>query len=319
VRRLVNDAVPSIIGRAGTDGLVALALVGSAARGEETWQGDHLVSDLDILAVTSAFFAPRLASDLSTAAAGTNRNISIGCSPTYSLRRYRTLEFYGAKRDGWVLWGAADAFSGVRMTGPGDIPPWEAIRLVLNRAVDILRGDAGLIAPWYVLVKMYLALWEAELVMAGSYDPSYRKQKELLGYADTVLGDRELRNIVHAATAVKLDGADPRVFRQGSEAHKVTLVRGLNSLVSRYVARDIEVLDALGMLSAGHNSMPHRLYYLARHANSPRHWARAIKEEPAFWYWRKALEVLMGRRNPSRNQLLRFLEEFDRTHQPLPR
>lgn len=319
VRRLIVDALPGILDEAGTDGLVALALVGSASRGEETWSDGALVSDLDVIAVTRTAFAPKLAQRLSRAAERSGRDLSIGCSPIYSLDRYRTLEFYGAKRNGWVFWGAPDVFAKVRMDDPQDIPGWEAIRLVLNRAMDLMRADAGLLAPWYAVVKFYLALGEAELILGGAYDPSYRRQQAQIASSETVLGDRQLRDLVLDAAAVKLDGADPHMFSRGIAEHRGFLIRGMTALLSKYLARDLDVFEALGVLSAGHHSLPHRLYYMARHGTSPRHWTRAIGQDPAFWFWRMAVEALAGKPGPPRAGLLMLIDDFDRTHQPLPR
>ena len=89
--------------------------------------------------------------------------------------------------------------------------------------------------------------------------------------------------------------------------------------MSQYLEHDVGLFEGLRALSLAHHSLPHRLYYAARHVRSPGRWSRMARTEPVFWFWRMALEVLVHRRRLSGSELLALLADFDRTHQPLPR
>ena len=53
-----------------------------------------------------------------------NNGMGVGCFPLYSLKRYRTVEFYEAKHTAWVFWGKPNIFNYVRLEKPSEIPKW---------------------------------------------------------------------------------------------------------------------------------------------------------------------------------------------------
>lgn len=319
VRRLATETLPEVLAKAGTDGLVALAVVGSCARGEETWLDDKLLSDVDVAAVIKSGLGPKAVRRLEQAGRDIGHGFTIGCFPVYSLTRYRTLEFYGAKRDAWVYWGDADVFKRVRVDAASDVPRWEGPRLVLNRAMDFLRADAGLVDRRYATAKMYLALGEAALVLDGAYDPSYRRQQLLIESREGVLGDRELRDWFLASVEFKFDPRDPRMFTERPDAHRVRFLNGMARLFSQYLGREVEPLEGLRVLSERHRSAAHRALFLARNASRPSRWSRVVASDPVFWFWNVAVEALTGNHTYRGADLVALLADFDRTHQPLPR
>jgi hypothetical protein len=317
VLAMIDETRAVVVRSATTDGLIALALVGSASRGEETWAGSELVSDIDVTAIVRTV-DPRIHRRFDALAKSLPAGISIGSAPLYSLDRYRTLDLFSSQRDGWVFWGDRAVFGRVRIRSAADVPRWEAPRLALNRSVDFLRADAGLVPPWYAAVKMYLALGEAELILAGAYDPSYRVQREAIGRLDTVLGDADLRDRIMDALAVKLDAIEPHMLMDDS-SNRAHAILGLESLFSRYLAQPVDTDAGLEMMARGHRSMPHRAYYLARNRRRPDRWRRALVTEPIFWFWATTLDVVRGRLQLDPSQLAEFLDDFKETHQPLVR
>jgi len=317
VRSLVESIAPKIVQRAHAIGMVALAVVGSAARGEETWQDNRLVGDIDLAAIVRSS-DPLTARRLAQAGHGLADGVGLGYFPLYSLRRYRTLEFYEAKRTAWVVWGDRDVFQQVRVESASDIPEWEALRLVLNRAMDCIRARAGLLPPWYAAVKAYLAIGEADLVFGKRYVPSYQGRWQVIAAAGRVCDSTELLERVRWATDWKLSGVgsgEPGAW-QGYEAW---LLSCLSELLGRYLGRPTDALAGLEVIARRNTHLAHRAAYVARHARAPRRWARALRSDPIFPIWREAIQVLRGDRTASVSELRLLLTDWERTHQPLPR
>jgi hypothetical protein len=317
VRALVEPLVPTIIERAGTKGLVALAVVGSAARGEETWSGERLAGDIDLAAVVRSP-NPLVHQRVERTADGLAGGLVLGCFPLYSLGRYRTIELYEAKRTAWILWGQADVFDRVRMDEPRDIPKWEALRLLLNRAMVCLEARARILPPWYAAVKTYLALGEADLVFRERYVPSYRGRWKEIEACGDVLGSRELLRRVEWAMQLKLGGAIPDGEFEVHQ-HERWLLEGLQQLISRYLECDVTVATGLALLSRRTTHLPHRAVHVVRHWRSPEEWFGAICQDPIFPIWERATRLLDENSHASDGELRGLLGEFQRVHQPLPR
>jgi len=315
VQAHLRPVVPQILGRAGEHGLVALAVVGSAARGEETWRQGKLVGDIDLAAVTWSP-DPFTVRRFHEAARGLGPDIGLGCFPLYSLRRYRTLEFYEAKRTGCVLWGETGVFERVRIESAGDIPRWEGLRLLLNRVMECIRARARLLPPWYAAVKTYLALGEADLVFAGRYAPSYQSRWELLEADGAVLGSRELLERFRWAIQLKLHGdTQPGQINQHEYEH--WLLEGLALLLSRYLGEHVTVEAGLAVVSRRIVHPIHRVLYMVRHWRQPRLWAAAVQRDPVFPIWECAIQVLSNTIQLSNRALRALIMDWEQTHQPL--
>ncbi|TAK33771.1 MAG: hypothetical protein EPO21_11865 [Chloroflexota bacterium] len=317
VRALLESAVPRILERAGTRGLLTLAVVGSAARGEETWSGEKLVGDIDLAAVVR-WPDPWTRHRFERAANGFHDAMGLGCFPLYSLRRYRTLEFYEAKKTAWVVWGQPDVFDRVRVAQAQDIPKWEGLRLLLNRAVDCLRARAELIPGWYAAVKAYLALGEADLIFADRYVPSYRARGDITEVSGVVLGSAALFERFHWATRVKL-GEEPPPDQFTSREHERWLIEGIASLTSRYLGQSVTVPGGLELLSRRIGHPEHRGLYIAQHIRHPRQCAPVLRRDPAFVVWGRALAILSGEKPTTARELAALISDFGRVLQPLPR
>jgi predicted nucleotidyltransferase len=317
VRSLITSVVPTILDRAGTAGLVALAVVGSAARGEETWCDEQLAGDIDLAAVVRSP-GPITRRRFERASHGLGKGIEIGCFPLYSLSRYRTIEFYEAKRSAWVLWGDASVFERVRIAEAQDIPHWEALRLLLNRAMHCLQVRAGEQLAWYAAVKTYLALGEADLVFAGRYVPSYHGRWQQLDAAGQVLGSRELLARVCWASHAKLTGAGA-IGRIDCGEYESWLLSGLQSLVSKYLGQDIGLLEGLDVIARQSRHPAHRAAYLARHRLRHIGWRTALTQDPIFAIWRQAIQMLQSQDDADLADIRRLLADWRQTHQPLPR
>lgn len=315
IRTLIEPLVPNILTQMSEHRVVALAVVGSAARGEETWRDGRLVGDVDLAAVVQSP-DPLTMSKLTRAAQELPNGVGLGCFPLYSLQRYRTIEFYEAKRTAWVVWGVQNVFQQVRMTHSNDIPLWEALRLLLNRMMDCLRARANLVPPWYAAVKSYLALGEADLVFSNRYVPSYRGRLHQLESSQETLGSAELLKHVRWATEMKLGSSI--ISESGDwQSYERWLLDGTAMLMSRYLQKSVPPLDALQLISKQIVRPAHRAAYLIRHLIHPDHWINVLYHDPIFAIWRLVLQVLYGQINLSTYQIQRLLTDWERTHQPL--
>jgi hypothetical protein len=91
-----------------------------------------------------------------------------------------------ARSRGIVVWG--DTTLPARLAGPvaGRIHPWEAVRLVGNRALELLAAPGPESAPalrprgWYALAKAVTGLWTARLIVEGRYRIGWNVRRALL-------------------------------------------------------------------------------------------------------------------------------------------
>ena len=108
----------------------AVAVSGSAARDEEIWEGDHLVSDIDMMVFTERR-SLRLSRGIG-AVIERHRTSGIdgGRIPLYSLARYGLISFYEARHNGIVVAGERTVLDLIPMESPRTIPKWEAVRTI---------------------------------------------------------------------------------------------------------------------------------------------------------------------------------------------
>jgi hypothetical protein len=91
-----------------------------------------------------------------------------------------------ARSRGIVVWG--DPTFPARLPDPaaGRVPPWEAVRLVGNRALELLAASGpqsvAALRPrgWYALAKAVTSLWTARLIADGWYRIGRRVRRVLL-------------------------------------------------------------------------------------------------------------------------------------------
>lgn len=91
-----------------------------------------------------------------------------------------------ARSRGIVVWG--DTTVPARLAGPvaGRIPLWEAVRLVGNRALELLAAPGPQFVPalrprgWYALAKAMTGLWTARLIVDGRYQIGWNVRRALL-------------------------------------------------------------------------------------------------------------------------------------------
>lgn len=159
------------------DDVLALVVCGSAARGEERWIDDELVSDIDLMIVSRSSTA-RFDRTLKTQAILEGHaadNVEGGRIP-YATLDYATLTNYEARHRGMVAYGDPSVLDRIPMEGPADIPAWEAVRLTANRLFEHLYHRAGIKTADAAVIKSYEAIGESQLVLERRYRPSFRER-----------------------------------------------------------------------------------------------------------------------------------------------
>ena len=199
--RLLAWSAPRMIEALSPFDLKLVFLGGSAALGEAVgWEnpsgGGHLLSDLDLGAVTEHVvpgdLRTRLLGELNSTGspfprATIGRPFTIG----FYERRYwdrctPTLGLVDLAAFGFSLWGDAALLNRLRAPEPDRIRPWEAFRLVGNRALELLLAPSPEASSesrarfLHALAKASTGLWTARLVLEGRYRPRWSERAALL-------------------------------------------------------------------------------------------------------------------------------------------
>jgi len=292
VRSRVDAFVRDLASAPWYDRVSAVVVSGSAARGEEIWDGTRLVSDIDMMVVTRSE-SPRLARAISGvierhAASG----IDGGRIPVRALRSYRTVAFYEAKFTGCVVAGRSDCLAAIPMTGPLDIPRWEGLRLVANRLFEHVKLAAGVSDATTCARKSYEAIGEAQLITEGRYRPSFRARLAELSKRPSdspvpALGER-YEEAVRARFSRDTDDL-PEPGRALDD-----LVRQLGAMLMTETGVSGPAGTQLDALSRQRRNLVHRAVWALSRLRQRRFGREALMRDPAIGLWADALSFLEG-------------------------
>lgn len=273
--------------------LHAIVLTGSVARGEESvlrrvHRPPLLLGDIEFLVILRTPFRLRRArrelAALGTAIteqlaeAGTEANVEYVPAGVDYLRGVRPCIFaYDLRQHGKVLWGRRDILAEMPSINASDIPREDAVRLVMNRLIELLTLDRPGAAPQrehavaYQVVKTVLDLAGSALAFAGQYVSSYaarpvalrgllRQQPEL---ASTIPGADVFADQVARAAACKLDPSEQGLERFASDDVRAQVLAWARALwlweMQRWQGACAgDVLDVITRYVA-HERMPARL------------------------------------------------------------
>jgi hypothetical protein len=273
--------------------VLGVVVSGSAARGEEIWAGDRLVSDIDLMVLTRRTDPRLIAAIERVVARHRPAGIDGGQVPLGPLRRHLTFAFYEAGVNGVVVAGAADPRRIVPRTEPADLPVWEGVRVLANRLMEHVKLAVGETSAERAVAKSYEALAEAYLAAERRYRPSYAERlgeierrppdapAEVVEAMKAVLRGR-LAAVPGAAAA--LAPADPATARRH-------LVDGLSRLISRHTGVDDPAADGLARLARRERHWRHRLYWAARLASTGRWREVDLRVDPVVRLWQRALDA----------------------------
>ena len=171
----------------------------SVASGEQTFRQGTIISDTDIFIITKKWnpiFQLRLARLVNKITCDLDFKVTVGIIKIKDLKKNKDLEFYEAMKIGSVLWGNKDVFQNVPIKTEKEIPKWEGIRLLLNRAIDLTEALYGQDDSTYIIAKSYLAIAQAYLILNSRYRTSYKERlMEIQKKCDLTIFDNALEKI----------------------------------------------------------------------------------------------------------------------------
>jgi hypothetical protein len=284
--------------------LLGVVVSGSAARGEEIWAGDELVSDIDLMVLTRRT-SPRLIAGVERViAAHRHRGIDGGAVPLGPLATYLTCAFYEARCTGVVVRGAIDLASAIPPIGPAELPVWEGVRLIGNRLLEHVKYDTGLITADRVVAKSYEALAEAHLLVERRFRPTYAERLAELERRAPAAPTDAVAGMV-AVLRARLDHAAPEQARAGRTPDVATarehLIDGLARVGARYTRRPGDATAQLRTLARTEWHWRHRAFWTVVLARQGR-WAEVRPSiDPIIDVWGRALKLItVGNGDPAK-------------------
>jgi hypothetical protein len=269
--------------------VLGVVISGSAARGEEIWHGDELVSDIDLMVLTRRT-DPRLIAGIErVVAAHRDRGVDGGQVPLGPLARYLTLAFFEARETGVAVRGDVDVRRLIPPTDPADLPVWEGVRVLANRLLEHVKHDEGLVEPDRVAAKSYEALAEAYLLAEGRYRPTYAARLREIEHAAPEVPAEVVASMVAALRYRLGQGPPPDLDLAAARAH---LVAGLGRIAGVYTGTAGDPAAQLRRLARVERHLRHRVYWAGR-AAAQRRWADVdLAVDPVIKVWQRALALV---------------------------
>jgi hypothetical protein len=268
--------------------VLAVVVAGSAGRSEDRWHEGRLISDIDLMLVTPRTNPVRTRRLGRVMAPFRSLGIDGGPTPLPSLQRFRTLAFYEARATGKVVWGSYGLDELIPAIGPADIPRWEAVRVLANRAFEHIKLACGQTTPEVATHKSYEALSEAALVLEARYRPTYRERlSELIVERPSLLDLRSYEAAVEVhKMRLGMSGSRPR--RTPGEAADA-LLRGLHDALTNYLGVSGSVAELLRELGERERHWKHRVYWGVTRPGQAR---SAVQLDPIIRLWQEAAALL---------------------------
>jgi predicted nucleotidyltransferase len=285
--------------------VLGVVVSGSAARGEEIWDGERLLSDIDLMVLTRRT-SPRLIAAVERVVSRHRiRGIDGGAVPLGPLAGYLTCAFYEARCNGVVVHGSVDLERLVPPTHPHDLPLWEGVRVLANRVLEHVKYDAGEISAPRVVAKSYEALAEAYLLVEGRYRPSYAERLAELELLPPEAPAEAVASML-AVLRTRLDGTSAPVDVDQARAH---LLDGLATVAARYTGVAGGLRAQLDAIAGRERHWKHRLFWSAVLVGQRRWSGVRLTVDPVVDVWRRAVALAAGR--PSdRAERLRVLGDW---------
>jgi hypothetical protein len=273
--------------------VLGVVVSGSAARGEEIWHGDRLVSDIDLMILTRRTDPRLIAATGAVLARHRHTGIDGGPVPVGPLRRYLTFSFYEARANGVVVSGPVDLHRLVPPTASADLPLWEGVRVLGNRLLEHVKHAVGENTAGRVVAKSYEALAEAHLAAEKRYRPSYAERLAELERDPPAAAGPDVRDAMRAVLRERLGIPGPAPPGDVATARR-HLLDGLGHLVSRYTGVADGPGGGLARLAGRETHWKHRLYWAARLATQRRLREVDLFVDPVLRVWRRACDTSLS-------------------------
>jgi predicted nucleotidyltransferase len=307
ISKIVCKLTKTIVGTFRKE-LLAVVVAGSAATGEETWINAKMISDVDIFLITkrrNPFLESRVAWLVSKSTRDFDFEVTVGCVRSKDLRKTKDLEHYEAMKSGEVVWGVKDIFQCVPIKSEKDIPRWEGIRLLFNRAMDLTQAFYGRKHSTYTVAKSYLAIGQAYLIFDGRYRSSYSERlDEILKKCDLHIINDFIEKF-RKCSQFKMNRLD--TIDLSINAARTDLLKALNYFLSVYVGSDKPLCDSINILSKRFYCPSHALEYFLRKLGQKKVTLRSVFREPCFIVWSEAIKLL--KENSHDNERMKQISE----------
>ena len=268
-----------------------IAVTGSAARDEEVWRGDALVSDIDLMFVTARTNLMLTRQVSALIARHASEGIDGGPVPIGPLRRYATLSFFEARENGVTVWGSGD-LRDVIPRYDGGLPMWEAVRVLANRLFEWVKVDAGASTTEHAITKTYEAIAEAALVLDRRYQPTFASRLDALR--------SQLPTAMNLEMGARLAAVLKRRFDAGAfdlptpEVARRDLFAALERALCEYTGSSQGLDEQFALLRRTQRHPRHRAYAMGLEAlggRSPLPWAWT---DPCIAVWREGMAHVRG-------------------------
>jgi hypothetical protein len=270
--------------------VLGVVVCGSAARGEEVWDGDRLLSDIDIMLLTRRTDPRLMAAAGPILARHRSDGIDGGPMPLGPLRTHATMLIYETRATGVVVAGDVDLKA---LAGPfeaAQIPAWEGFRVLANRMLEHVKAIDGRVPAERAVAKGYEALAEASLVAEGRYLPTYRTRMDELERRPPAGVDPAVVARMTGVLHQRLDGG-PAVDVRPATA-RGDLVDGLARLGTLVTGEPGDAATQLGVLARSSVNWKHRAWWTAVMLSRRRLRSIPLRTDPSIAIWRRALEVV---------------------------
>lgn len=309
-----KELVKHIVDHFGKE-LVAIAIVGAAARGEETFVGNKMISDVDILLITkklNPFLEQRVQNFVNQASRDIGFEVEAGFVPLKHLKRDKDLELYEAKESGKVVWGDKKILRQVPIVCAQEIPKWEGIRLLLNRAINLLLALCGKMNSTYAVAKVYLAIGEAYLIFDRRYRSSYKARlDEILANCDLQIIDGFVEKF-ERCSRFKLN--ESQGIGLTLEQARVDLLKAISFFLRLFTGQNSPLNENMEVLSKKFYRPSDAAAFAFRKLSKRKIALRALIREPCFLIWIVAIEML-ERKSLDVERIEEILEDWHATPQ----
>jgi hypothetical protein len=217
-------------------------------------------------------------------------DVEVGCIPLTCLKNHKNLELYEARETSKVLWGDKDIFRYVPIRSEKEIPMWEGIRLLFNRAFDLLEALCGKKNPTYSIVKAYLAIGEAYLIFDGRYKCSYRERLDQIQLRCNLHIIDSFVEKFEKCSRFKLNQCN-RLGLTFREA-KVDLLNAIRFFLSAYTGSNMTLDRKIEILSKRFYHPYHAIVFFMRKLRQKKVILRSLVREPCFIVWSEAIKLL---------------------------
>ena len=158
-----------------------IVIIGSFSQGVATVSDGQILSDLDMHVVIKVF-SPLLDRKIRLLVEKHRERlpfeIGFGTIPEFLYRVYKSIEYYETGKNGYVICGPRDLTKKIRIRDPLQLPAWEGVRVLFNRALELLEAFHSRRNENYVIAKFYLGMAQAYLLFDRRYKSTYRERHD---------------------------------------------------------------------------------------------------------------------------------------------